>query len=114
MQENSFEKFLTANSGTQNAFTTASRLVNLSWVAGSDLNEELSTKTHFYLISLGRCSAKESATTYFFDVKPGAFLESLRRFSSFFKEPLFTESATEREVSAIESEFAKNRESDAK
>lgn len=75
-EENSFERFLTANSGSQNAFTT------------------------------------ESATTYFFDVSPGALLESLKRFGSFFKEPLFTASATEREVSAIDSEFAKNRESD--
>eukprot|EP00913_Durusdinium_trenchii_P032680 g30589.t1 len=55
---------------------------------------------------------KESATTYFFDVSPGALQESLKRFSSFFREPLFTASGIEREVSAIDSEFAKNREND--
>eukprot|EP00931_Biecheleriopsis_adriatica_P119612 TRINITY_DN94836_c0_g1_i1.p1 TRINITY_DN94836_c0_g1~~TRINITY_DN94836_c0_g1_i1.p1 ORF type:complete len:1155 (-),score=226.14 TRINITY_DN94836_c0_g1_i1:7-3471(-) len=76
-EENSFERFLTANGGSQNAFTT------------------------------------ESNTTYFFDVIPGALPESLRRFSSFFKDPLFTASATEREVNAIGSEFAKNRQSDS-
>ncbi|CAJ1389816.1 unnamed protein product [Effrenium voratum] len=54
----------------------------------------------------------ENATTYFFEVSPSALLESLKRFSSFFREPLFTPSATEREVGAIDSEFAKNREND--
>ncbi|CAE7558925.1 Ide [Symbiodinium sp. CCMP2592] len=75
-EENSFESFLVANSGSQNAFTS------------------------------------ESSTTYFFEVSPSGLRESLQRFASFFREPLFTASATEREVNAISSEFAKNQEND--
>lgn len=47
-------------------------------------------------------------TTYFFDVVASALPGSLDRFSDFFIAPLFTESATGREVSAIESEHQKN------
>eukprot|EP00439_Symbiodinium_sp_Y106_P078356 s981_g17.t1 len=75
-EENSFESFLVANSGSQNAFTS------------------------------------ESSTTYFFEVSPSGLRESLQRFASFFREPLFTASATEREVNAISSEFAKNQENE--
>jgi insulysin len=50
----------------------------------------------------------EDYTYYFFDVKNDAFAETLDIFSQFFKEPLFTESATEREMNAVDSEFSKN------
>ncbi|CAK9006939.1 Insulin-degrading enzyme (Insulin protease) (Insulinase) (Insulysin) [Durusdinium trenchii] len=72
-EENSFEKFLTANSGSQNV-------------------------PHLQLQSQRGLRS--------------ALQESLKRFSSFFREPLFTASGIEREVSAIDSEFAKNREND--
>jgi len=75
-EENSFKRFLSANGGSQNAFTG------------------------------------ETDTTYFFDASPGSLQEALKRFSSFFKDPLFTESGVERELNAIESEDAKNRQSD--
>jgi len=39
-------------------------------------------------------------------------LEALVRFGSFFSGPLFTESATGRELNAIDSEHAKNLQSD--
>lgn len=55
----------------------------------------------------------EQDTTYYFDVSPAALQAALSRFASFFKEPLFTPSATARELSAIDSEDAKNRQSDA-
>eukprot|EP00435_Cladocopium_sp_Y103_P071378 s163_g37.t1 len=55
---------------------------------------------------------EENSFERFLTANSGALLESLKRFGSFFKEPLFTASATEREVSAIDSEFAKNREND--
>ncbi|GAB5034981.1 insulin-degrading-like metalloprotease family [Nannochloropsis oceanica] len=51
-------------------------------------------------------------TVYYFDVD-AAFLEGgLDRFSEFFKSPLFTETATSRELNAIESENAKNLQND--
>ena len=54
-------------------------------------------------------------TVYFFDMTAESndkFKEGLSRFGSFFSAPLFTESATNRELNAIESENAKNLQSD--
>ena len=50
----------------------------------------------------------EDNTYYFFDIKNERFAEALDIFSQFFKGPLFTESATEREMNAVDSEFRKN------
>lgn len=47
-------------------------------------------------------------TVYYFDVNEANFNEALDRFSQFFIAPLFTASATSRELNAIESEHAKN------
>lgn len=54
-------------------------------------------------------------TVYYFSIGAEAdskLAEGLSRFGSFFTEPLFTESATSRELNAIESENAKNLQSD--
>ena len=51
-------------------------------------------------------------TCYYFDCQGGALEGALSRFSQFFQAPLFTESATAREVNAIESEHSKNLQSD--
>ena len=51
-------------------------------------------------------------TNYFFDVTPSALPGALERFAGFFYAPLFDESATAREVSAIDSEHSKNLQSD--
>ena len=54
-------------------------------------------------------------TVYFFDMAAESndkVKEGLSRFGSFFSAPLFTESATSRELNAIESENAKNLQSD--
>ena len=51
-------------------------------------------------------------TNYFFDVQPRFFSEALDRFAQFFIAPLFSISGTEREVHAVESENAKNLQSD--
>jgi insulysin len=54
-------------------------------------------------------------TVYYFDMTSESydkFKEGLLRFGSFFSVPLFTESATSRELNAIESENAKNLQSD--
>jgi len=47
-------------------------------------------------------------TVYYFDVGGGALAGALSRFSDFFAAPLFSESATAREVAAIDSEHSKN------
>uniref|UniRef100_A0A8D8HZA3 Insulin-degrading enzyme n=1 Tax=Culex pipiens TaxID=7175 RepID=A0A8D8HZA3_CULPI len=47
-------------------------------------------------------------TKYYFDVVPEKLQEALDRFSQFFIAPLFTESATEREINAVHSEHEKN------
>jgi len=54
-------------------------------------------------------------TVYYFDLEAEAdtkFAEGLSRFGSFFTAPLFTASATGRELNAIDSENAKNLQSD--
>eukprot|EP00980_Cylindrotheca_fusiformis_P020700 scaffold7738_cov133-Cylindrotheca_fusiformis.AAC.9 len=53
-------------------------------------------------------------TVYHFTLQGGDRLEEgLKRFGSFFTSPLFTEGATGRELNAIESEHAKNLQSDS-
>lgn len=51
-------------------------------------------------------------TKYYFDVVPEKLSETLDRFSSFFISPLFTESATLREINAVNSEHEKNLSTD--
>ena len=50
----------------------------------------------------------EDYTYYYFDVKNNAFPEAVDIFSQFFKEPLFTETATNRELNAVDSEYKRN------
>jgi len=52
-------------------------------------------------------------TNYHFHIVKNKFKEALDRFSQFFISPLFTESATEREANAVDSEHQKNIQSDA-
>ena len=52
-------------------------------------------------------------TVYYFDVNAEFTQEALDRFSQFFISPLFTQSATSRELNAIDSEHAKNINNDA-
>lgn len=51
-------------------------------------------------------------TKYFFDVVPSKFDGALDRFAQFFITPLFTESATQREINAVHSEHEKNLAAD--
>ena len=53
------------------------------------------------------------ATVYYFDAKPQALPGALSRFAQFFVAPLCKAGALEREVKAIESEFAGVRQSDS-
>jgi len=51
-------------------------------------------------------------TKYYFDVVPEKLDEALDRFSQFFLAPLFTETATLREINAVNSEHEKNLATD--
>jgi insulysin len=51
-------------------------------------------------------------TNYFFEVKTEAFEGALDRFSRFFIDPLMTDTLSEREVQAVNSEHSKNLEND--
>eukprot|EP01133_Synstelium_polycarpum_P003899 gene3899-4510_t len=53
-------------------------------------------------------------TTYYFKVNQGHLEQALDRFSSFFVAPLFTESATDREVNAVHSEHNSNVQNDTR
>jgi insulysin len=47
-------------------------------------------------------------TVYYFDIQNDHFEEALNMFASFFVCPLFSESATNREINAVDSEHSKN------
>ncbi|KAI9018492.1 Metalloenzyme, LuxS/M16 peptidase-like protein [Phycomyces nitens] len=51
-------------------------------------------------------------TVYYFEVGEKGLKGALDRFSRFFVDPLFTESCTERELKAVDSEYKKNLQSD--
>ena len=51
-------------------------------------------------------------TVYYFDVNNSYFKGALDRFAAFFVCPLFTESATAREINAVDNEHGKNLQSD--
>ena len=51
-------------------------------------------------------------TLYVFSIDHRAFENGLKRFASFFKEPLFRPSGVAREMQAIDQEFAKNMQND--
>lgn len=52
-------------------------------------------------------------TNYFFDVHPDHFEGALDRFAQFFIAPLFTATATGRELQAVDNEHSKNLQSDS-
>ena len=56
----------------------------------------------------------EDWVTYFFDIKTDKYGEALDIFSQFFKDPLFSESATERELNAIDNEHKMYQGSDSR
>lgn len=51
-------------------------------------------------------------TNYYFDVLADHFEGAIDRFAQFFVSPLFTPSATERELKAVDSENSKNKQND--
>ncbi|KAL7034103.1 hypothetical protein ACKWTF_007861 [Chironomus riparius] len=71
-----------------------------------------------YSSFLSKNSGSSNAATYpdltkfYFDVMPEKFEDAIDRFSQFFIAPLFTESATLREINAVHSEHEKNLATD--
>lgn len=67
-----------------------------------------------YSSFLSKNSGSSNAATYpdltkfYFDIMPEKLEEAIDRFSQFFTGPLFTESATLREINAVHSEHEKN------
>ena len=59
-------------------------------------------------------STSGETTTYYFYVHKDYLEEAFDRFSSFFISPLFTESATDRELNAVDSENSKNLQDDGR
>jgi insulysin len=70
----------------------------------------------FITSSGGSCNASTSMenTSYHFEVGSLHLEGALDRFSQFFISPLFEESATNRELEAIHSEYSKNLQLDAR
>uniref|UniRef100_A0A1B6DGR0 Peptidase M16 C-terminal domain-containing protein n=1 Tax=Clastoptera arizonana TaxID=38151 RepID=A0A1B6DGR0_9HEMI len=62
---------------------------------------------------MSNASTSLEDTNYYFDVVPEHLSGALDRFAQFFLCPLFTESATEREVNAVNSEHEKNLSNDS-
>ena len=62
----------------------------------------------------GACNAYTASehTNFYFDVAPKYLEGALDRFAQFFLSPLFTDSATDREMKAVDSEHSKNIASD--
>ncbi|POS73455.1 a-pheromone processing metallopeptidase Ste23 [Diaporthe helianthi] len=88
-EENAYNQYLSAHSGTSNAYTA-------------------STSTNYYFEIAGRPSddSEPSATN------PSPLKGALDRFAQFFIEPLFLESTLDRELRAVDSENKKNLQSD--
>lgn len=59
-------------------------------------------------------STSSEETKYYFDIKCSEFESALDIWSQFFLNPLFTESATEREMNAVDSEFNRNLNTDSR
>ncbi|CAK9118351.1 unnamed protein product [Durusdinium trenchii] len=64
----------------------------------------------------GKCNAStgDAQTCYVFDVAPLQLAGALDRFCQFFRTPLFTESATEREINAVDSEHSMRLQDDGR
>ncbi|XP_034948180.1 insulin-degrading enzyme isoform X2 [Chelonus insularis] len=81
---------------------------------GTEKYPSTSEYTSFLSQHGGGCNASTllDYTNYYFDVTPESLEGALDRFSQFFLKPLFTESSTELEVNAVDSEHEKNLAND--
>ena len=81
---------------------------------GTDKYPEEGSYQAFVCEQGGACNAFTGYenTNFHFDVSPAALPEALDRFAQFFVAPRFTESATRRELHAVDAEHAKNAQGD--
>lgn len=100
--ENTYNRVLAEHGGHSNAFTASEEV-------GVDDNRVVSCR--FVGASVQRESS--SQTVYYFDVHPAHLAEMLDIFAQFFIAPLFTESATMRELNAVQNEHSKNLQNDS-
>ncbi|KER29306.1 hypothetical protein T265_04051 [Opisthorchis viverrini] len=77
---------------------------------GSEKYPQEHTYTKYVSEHGGQCSActKSDETSFSFEIKENHLTKALDMFANFFIRPLFTESATEREINAIQVEHEKN------
>lgn len=82
---------------------------------GTEKYTEENAYTAFLRQHGGTCNActRRESTNYYFDVSSENLSGALDRFAQFFLCPLFTQSATEREINAVNSENDKNLKLDA-
>ncbi len=88
-EENAYSQYLSANSGSSNAYT-------------------LPTNTNYYF----DVSAKPNDDGVASATNPSPLYGALDRFAQFFVEPLFLESTLDRELRAVDSENKKNLQND--
>lgn len=91
-EEGSYNKFLAENGGHSNAYTSTEN-----------------TNFHFEMVTKDKEPDQNGG-----EPPMPRFEEALDRFAQFFTAPLFTESATERELNAVHSEHQKNLQNDAR
>lgn len=79
-----------------------------------DTRETYALHAHFLATHTTNATQRNATqhTNYFFDVNAGHLDGALDVFSRFFVDPLFTEGATGRELTAIDNENSKNLNSD--
>jgi insulysin len=127
-QEEEFSTFLAANGGSSNAYTDSEDTVYVSTSMGN-ATQECSFCLLWGCMSVGNsmltdvivclpmlctdcCFLVRLRCFQYFDVNADQLQPALDRFAQFFAAPLFSESATGRELNAIDSEHAKNINSD--
>uniref|UniRef100_A0A183ATP8 Peptidase_M16 domain-containing protein n=1 Tax=Echinostoma caproni TaxID=27848 RepID=A0A183ATP8_9TREM len=83
---------------------------------GTEKYPQENTYSKFISDHGGHCNAatKPDETSFAFDINPANLEEALDIFAQFFISPLFTESATDREINAIQAEFEKNLTNDTR
>ncbi|KAK5990278.1 Insulin-degrading enzyme [Cladobotryum mycophilum] len=87
--ENEYGQYLSANSGSSNAYTAA-------------------TSTNYYFDVAAKPANDEDPS----DTNPSPLRDALDRFAQFFIEPLFLSSTLDRELKAVDSENKKNLQND--
>jgi insulysin len=98
--EADYKRYLSEHSGSSNAYTYLFSPILLSCPRSKP--------------ALPSSSSSLEETNYHFDCTPAGLPDALARHSQFFTSPLFLPSCTERELNAVDSEFRRNLQLDAR